>query len=322
MSGVGADFDGPIAIARAVHFAATTIMTGALVFRAAVAEPALRGEPEAGAVVQSQSRKLAWTGLAVAVFSGSMWLVLLTESLSNEGFGEAVMSGALRDVLTLTQFGIVAQVRLTLAIVLVVCLAFDRSVRLRWLGLATALCLTASIAWTGHAASTPHALGYLHLAADVMHLCALAAWIGGLLPLALLLHAGRRFRPLAWAKLLLDSARRFSVLGVASVATLTLSGIINSWILVGSFRGLIDTAYGWLLMIKLAVFAIMLAFAAVNRFYLVPELAAPPGSDAQGRALNQLTRNSVIEILLGLVVFAIVGVLGMLHPAIHLLMQQ
>ena len=228
----------------------------------------------------------------------------------------------MRDVLTLTQFGIVSQVRLTLAIVLAVCLASDQSKRSRRLGLATALCLTASIAWTGHAASTPHELGYLHLAADVTHLCAVAAWIGGLIPLALLLRACRRFRPLAWSKLALDSARRFSVLGIASVATLTLSGIVNSWILVGSFRGLIDTAYGWLLMSKLAVFAIMLAFAAVNRFCLMPELAAPPGRGIQCRALKRLTRNSVIEILLGLVVFAIVSVLGMLHPAIHHLIQQ
>jgi putative copper resistance protein D len=48
-------------------------------------------------------------------------------SLSDESLGEAVISGALRDVLNLTQFGLVSQVRLALAIVLAICLAFERS---------------------------------------------------------------------------------------------------------------------------------------------------------------------------------------------------
>jgi putative copper resistance protein D len=35
-------------------------------------------------------------------------------------------------------------------------------------------------------------------------------------------------------------------------------------------------------------------------------------------SLRQLTRNSAIEIALGFVIFVIVGILGTLHPAIHL----
>lgn len=103
----------------------------------------------------------------------------------------------------------------------------------------------ASIAWTGHAVSTAHALGYLHLASDVLHLTAASAWIGGLVPLALVLGAIRRHK--GWASLEVDAVQRFSTLGIASVATLILSGLINAWILVGSFRGLVVTGYGQLL---------------------------------------------------------------------------
>jgi putative copper resistance protein D len=67
------------------------------------------------------------------------------------------------------------------------------------------------------------------------------------------------------------------------------------------------------LMLKLAVFAAMLGFAAVNRFWLTPRLGGSP-DDA---ALGQLMRNSVIEIVLGFLIFAIVGLLGTLHPASH-----
>ena len=179
--------------------------------------------------------------------------------------------------------------------------------------------LIASIAWTGHAASTPHKLGYVHLAADALHLSASAAWIGGLVPLVLLLAVARRMQAKPRAVLTLDAASRFSLLGIVSVAMLIVSGLINAWILVGSFGGLVVTAYGWILMLKLIVFAIMVGLATVNRFRLTPQLALPPGSEAQCYALRRLTRNSVTEIALGLLVFSIVGVLGTLHPATHLM---
>jgi putative copper resistance protein D len=61
----------------------------------------------------------------------------------------------------------------------------------------------------------------------------------------------------------------------------------------------------------------MLVFAAVNRFWLTPQLALSSGNASQLEALRQLARNSAIEIALGFTIFAIVGMLGTLHPAIH-----
>ena len=115
--------------------------------------------------------------------SGLVLVLLLTMSLSGESLGEAVMSGALHDVLNLTQFGLVSQVRLAFAAALAICLAWQRSALCRWIGLGAAVGLIASIAWTGHAASTPDKLGYLHLTSDALHVTAAAAWIGGLVPL-------------------------------------------------------------------------------------------------------------------------------------------
>jgi putative copper resistance protein D len=70
-------------------------------------------------------------------------------------------------------------------------------------------------------------------------------------------------------------------------------------------------------MLKLAAFAVMLAFAAVNRLSLTPRLAVP-SDDAPQDVLRALSRNTWIEIALGLSIFAMVGVLGTLHPAAHL----
>jgi putative copper resistance protein D len=43
-----------------------------------------------------------------------------------------------------------------------------------------------------------------------------------------------------------------------------------------------------------------------------------PSDDARQDALRWLSRNILIEIALGLSIFAMVGVLGTLHPAAHL----
>jgi putative copper resistance protein D len=311
--------DGPLVVIRAIHFAATAMTAGTLIFRTVVAAPALLSTEGATKAIRQQALRTAWIGLAVAAASGVIWLQLQAVSMSGLGFGEAMTWDVLSTVLNETQFGLVSKIRFVLAIILAASLAYDRLAPLRWLALGSALGFTAAIAWTGHAGSTSGQLGNLHLAADVLHLLAAAAWIGGLVPLALLLAEARRNRSLAWASLGREATRRFSTLGIVSVATLSATGIVNAWILVGSFRGLLMTEYGRLLMLKIAVFAVMLALAAANRFWLTPQLAASAESAAQLTALRYLTRNSVIEIALGLTIFAIVGALGTLHPASHFL---
>ena len=69
----GAEIDGPMIVTRTVHFAASAITAGALIFRDFVAEPALRAVPAAAALIDKQFRAIAWIGLAVAVVSGLAW---------------------------------------------------------------------------------------------------------------------------------------------------------------------------------------------------------------------------------------------------------
>lgn len=317
MDWLGVEIEGPLVVIRAIHFAATALTAGALIFRAAVAEPALRTTPIAKAVVRSQILLTAWIGLAIAVASGAIWLLLQAVSMSGLLFDEAMSTDLLSTVLNQTQFGRVSEVRFVLAIILAGCLTYDRLALSRWLGLGSALGLIATIAWTGHAGATPGEMGNLHLTVDVLHLIATAAWLGGLLPLALLLAAARRYHAVAWASLARDVAKKFSTLGIIGVTILLVSGIVNAWILIGSVNALLVTEYGRLLMFKIALFAVMLAIAATNRLWLTPRLALVPGSELHLNTLRQLVRNSIIEIAVGLAVFAIVGLLGTMHPAIH-----
>ena len=312
MEWFAAEGNGPLIAVRAIHFAGSAVITGILVFRTWVAKPALPSEQAVAGIWRTQSLRVAWIALAVTLLSGVGWLLLQAVSMSGLPPGEAMTSQVLSTVLNETQFGMVTEIRSVLAVILASCLAYDRLPLADWLALAAALGLTASIAGTGHAASTLGALGNLHLAADALHLVAAASWIGGLVPFALLLVAVLRHDG---ASLAPDATQRFSTLGIVSVVTLAMTGLVNSWILVGSFRGLLVTEYGQVLMLKLVVFAAMLVFAAVNRFALTPRLIVSSGNDRE--AVRRLMRNSTVEIGLGLAIFAIVGVLGTLHPAIH-----
>jgi putative copper resistance protein D len=319
MDWFGAGSNVPLIVVRAIHFAATAITTGALVFRTVVAKPALASEQAVARLIRTQTLIVAWIGLAIAVASGMVWLLFQAASMSGLPFGEAMTSSVLLTVLNQTQFGRVSEIRIVLTIILAACLACDRVPLADRFAPAAALGLTGAIAWTGHAGSTLGQTGNLHLTADALHLVAAASWIGGLVPLVILLAAARRHQAIAWGSFVRDATMRFSTLGIVSVATLLATGVVNAWILVGSFRALLITEYGQLLMLKIVVFAAMLVFAAVNRFCLTPRLALSSGNAPRLESLRQLNRNSAIEVALGLAIFAIVGLLGTLHPAIHLL---
>jgi copper resistance protein D len=194
--------------------------------------------------------------------------------------------------------------RAALVVLIVVVLPWPR---LRWVQLAAAAGLVASLAWVGHAGATPGAEGGVHLISDVMHLLAAGAWLGGLPAFAILLaHAQSADDP----TIAIRATARFSWLGVIGVGTLLASGVLNSWFLLSGPRDLIATDYGRLLLLKIALFVAMVAVAAVNRFRLTPRLPAPV-------AMRALARNSLIECALGLGVLLIVGALGTMPPAAH-----
>jgi putative copper resistance protein D len=316
MDWLGAGIDGPLVVIRALHFAASAMTSGILVFRALVIDAAAAPSTPARTIVGAQTLRLAWFCLALSLVTGMIWLLLEATSMSGLPLAEAVTGEVLLTVVNQTQFGQVSEIRFVLAVTLACCMRYDRFPLARGLALAMSLGFMAAIAWTGHAGSTPGEWGILHLAADALHLLAAAAWTGGLVSLVLLLWASGRDRTSASASFAWQATRRFSTIGIVIVVAILASGIVNTWILVGSLHALIATGYGQLLIVKIALFAAMVSFAAANRFWLTPRLALPSGY-TQRDALRRLTRNSAIELALALIIFAIVGILGTMHPAIH-----
>ena len=85
----------------------------------------------------------------------------------------------------------------------------------------------------------------------------------------------------------------------------------QGWVLGGGVAGLIGTAYGWVLLLKAALFALLLGLAAINRFRLTPALGRQDAQPARGA----LMRTIAAETVLGLMVVLAAGVLSGLRPA-------
>jgi copper transport protein len=124
-----------------------------------------------------------------------------------------------------------------------------------------------------------------------LHAAAALIWAGALLPLAILVRrAGAAAAP---------AVARFSFVGIGAVFMLLATGPVLAVVQVGDPAKLIDTAYGRVLLVKLALVAVLLAIAALNRRVLTPRLAA--GASAG------LSRALAVDLVVMAAVFAAVA---------------
>ncbi len=289
---------------------------GCYIFWFAVARPASRLADEGDFVrFAGQLDRIVWWSLPAILLTGALWLCAEAVSMSGEPLAQALSPSVLGTVLSQTLFGQLWQIRAGLLFLFACCMVLPGgSVRLaslgHALGLLLSIALVCSLAWAGHAASVAGDEGKVLLASQLVHLLAASGWLGGLLPLVMVLSS---VDP-AQSKLTFAAAatHRFSTLGVVCVGALLLSGSVNGLLLVGSVPALLGTSYGHLLLIKLALLAAMLSFAVVNRQRLSPAL------DRDDRAaVRSLVRNALIETALGLVILLVAGILSATAPAVH-----
>ncbi|WDO07397.1 copper resistance protein CopC [Streptomyces murinus] len=95
---------------------------------------------------------------------------------------------------------------------------------------------------------------------DVVHLLAVAAWLGGLTALLVALYRAPAGTPVEAA-----AVRRFSRLAFGSVVALVGTGVYQSWRQLGSWSAFTETRYGQLLLAKIALVAVMVGLASVSR---------------------------------------------------------
>lgn len=173
-----------------------------------------------------------------------------------------------------------------------------------------------TLAWIGHGAVDEGLPGWAHLVADILHLLAAGAWVGALAGLMLLLLRPASRTDAAHLKLTHDALHGFGTIGTLVVLTVVLSGLVNSWLLVGldNLWTLATTDYGLLLLAKLALFGAMLGFAALNRFRLTPSFENAIARGDHSGAASALRRSLSAETACVLVILFIVAWLGTLQP--------
>jgi copper transport protein len=126
-------------------------------------------------------------------------------------------------------------------------------------------------AQAGHA-ETQSSIRLLNVTDLWLHMLAAGVWVGGLVWLLLgLRNLDRTTR--------VTAVRRFSQLAFAAVAVIAVTGVLRAVPEVGSFGALVSTSFGVTLLIKSALFVVLMGIAWRNRYRLVPKIAglAPAG---------------------------------------------
>jgi putative copper resistance protein D len=313
-----------------MHFGSCLVIQSSFVVLFFVATPTSR---QAGASPAfGHFCRLLWRLLLVclltALVSGFLWVWLAIAGMSGSDLSDALQPSLFSMVLFQTQPGHVWLVRAALAVLLVAALFLVPKTDSKWadispasmFGAVAATLLTASLAWLGHAGASDGPDQKFQLSSDIVHLIAAGIWPAGLVPLAIFLRCFLKSGDPSSLLAACMATRRFSVLSIGAVAMLALSGVANSYYLLGSFRALLTTEYGRWLTLKLAFFAATVGIGAWNLFLCRSRLmlaGEPVTTDLEGAALGKVARNVLIEITLSTAIVLVVGQLGILPPAAH-----
>ncbi|MFJ9460540.1 FixH family protein [Kitasatospora sp. NPDC101447] len=130
-------------------------------------------------------------------------------------------------------------------------------------GLVLAVALAAT--WVGADHASVGIQVWLALPFGILHLIAMALWLGGLAALLAALREGVGA----------DVVDRFSKVAFGSVAVLAVTGIYQSWRGLGSWGALTGTEYGRLLLVKSGCVVVMLGVAWISRSRLARLRSAP-----------------------------------------------
>jgi copper transport protein len=260
-------------IDRALLFGGLALLIGGVVFLAAVWS---RGRE------QRRAAQLVWAGW-ITVFVTTV-LGIALEGVYGAGLplSDVFETGVFRDVLD-TRYGKAALVRVALLLLALPLLrvllrrrpAAEHPLPLWWK--ASAVVVGLGIAVTpgvaGHA-GTGIQTG-LAIPADMVHVAAMACWLGGLVMLCVAVLPRRD----------VDELRavlpRYSALALGAIVALVVTGAYQAWRQVGSIDALKSTDYGKLLIAKLVAFAALIVAAAFSREVVNRRFRGlPPDDDA------------------------------------------
>ncbi len=249
-----------LVLARTLHLGGAMLIVALPFFTWIVLRPAL--DDDSAEVFHSFHRRIL-KGLGFAWFveagSGFVWFWFVVAQMNDESPSEVLDVTDFSTVLAQTQFGQLWLLRGVLGLVLGVLLfvlARRKTVPslklppLDGVLLVISVVLLVSLAWAGHGASGVR-FSHLHLIADATHLLLGAIWPAGLIPLFYFLWQILEANQIITAKQQVAILERFSQISLLAVFILVATGIINSWLMLGSWVALLTTTYGELLLAQI-----------------------------------------------------------------------
>jgi copper transport protein len=290
-SGNGKVTEVAFGLARGLEYVAIALAVGGLAFLLVCWLPALgaagvgdESRRAASAAFASRLRRVLWIAAGIGLIATAAQLVLEgAEAAGISGFS-AIKASIIEETLE-TNFGtvwglaFVAWVLVALSATLVGRTGDPRTnlpaVRERG-GLLFVLLASAYLvlcpALAGHGSSQSPEL--LNFPVNVIHVGAMAVWLGGLGALLLVLPAATRSATNAAdrGRLLAGPLARFSTLALAMVALIMATGLIQAYVYVRHLSDLLSTGYGRAVLAKFLLLLAVIGLAAYNRNVLVPKL--------------------------------------------------
>ena len=300
-------------------------IVGGMSFLVLVARPALAVPGVQAEIVAELRRLLSWgvLGMAwiasVSLIVASVLQLVSQASVVYETSVVGALGNPLRSLLAETDWGRLWIWRALLAALMTAVLTVEwRRVRrepeprcslaLIYIAAVLGVGVLVTISMTSHGAATPNVRS-IAILNDLVHMVSAAVWVGGLLSLAIAVYLSfgllgdSERRPVLAAL-----ARRFSIIAGLSVAVLVLTGLYSAWAQVTVIQAL-STPYGWTLVVKIGIVALLLLAAAANLVWVRPRLSS------DGRAAYWLRRLVAVECVLAVLVVLSVGFLTALEPA-------
>ncbi|MHC4924957.1 MAG: CopD family protein [Planctomycetota bacterium] len=299
----------PVLVRLLLDVSATALL-GLVAFRWLILE-GVRTAPWYALFAFPALRRLLGVGWVVT----TLVLVLLPLRLGLQAtrlFGSDALSRT--GVLLGTAWGTSWWIHLTGAVLLAVGLLVAGSQGRRpgwWLIAVAALLLAAVPGLSGHASGTDR-YRTLMILNNAVHVIAAGTWVGGLLAVVViglpaLREANAPSQLGGGLTALATLVARFSAVAVIAVAVLTLTGIVNARVILGSWQVLFGTFYGWTLMWKVGLVGLTGLLGLYHWLVVRPELEDGLGSD-------RLRPTALVELALALVVLGTTALLATTSP--------
>lgn len=289
------------AFIRGFNLLSLALLVGGTGFLVLVRKPVLPADqPEADRPL----RRLIWVGWGLTGLSGLLILLLQVSIATESSLFQAISAPELPALVSTTRFGQLWLARMGLWLAAGAALYGRRL----WLALGLGALILLTVSLFSHAVAARDSS--LSIAADWLHLLAMALWVGGLAQFIVVIGPLRRAYQAEAPALLGRLVTQFSVFARIAVVILIVTGFYAAWLQVGSVEGLLTTLYGRTLLVKLLLFAPLLMIAAVN--LVVTQRALNAGQMIWSRRLRGLV-GAEFGLTIGIV--GAVGLMTAIAPA-------